>query len=289
MSVRRNLQLPCPGATARVASNAAGAYHPGMMRSAHCLSRLVPIAPVAVLCLGLAGACIEETGRITDTSDADASGDVGEPCDEPGVTRCASDAAATEVCLNGTWQRAACAENKICVLAGGAQCVDSTGDAACRDTLYCFLGCQVAHADDPVAAEACLVECFRSATQAAQRELSEVSECFEDNCGNDAGLDCVAEQCSQDLARCYYDSSGDATCGSIVECRVGCNEDPSCIQACGADATVGAQGEYAVLELCIFYACAGQDDECGRRAGLPTGACGDYTNACIGLLPNTPR
>jgi len=278
----------------RVALNCARAYHAAMTCSAYRLTYLVPFIGL------LAGACIEETRRIADSDttpdatdpsvDADSSDtSPGEPCDEPGITRCAADAAATEVCLNGTWQRAACVDGKICVLAGGAQCVDSTGDAECRDTFYCFLGCQFTHPDDPAAAERCLVECFRGATPAAQRELSDVSSCFEENCADEAGLECVAERCSQDLADCYFDTKGDASCGSIIECRVGCSDDTACAQACGSDATIAAQGRYAVLELCIYYACYGQEAECARRASLPTGGCSAYTNACIGLLPNTPR
>ncbi len=247
---------------------------------------------------GLAPACIEESARVTDTADTvsdtddpsvDADLPAGEPCDEPGITRCAADAAATEICLDGIWQRAACADNKICVLAGGAQCVDSTGDEDCRDTLYCFLACQITNPDDVTAADFCFVECFRSATQAAQRELSDVTSCFEENCADETGFDCAADRCSQDLADCYFETTGDARCGAILECRVGCNGDEVCAKSCGTDGTIEAQGKYAVLELCIFFACAGQDEECTRRAGLPTGACGAYTNECIGLLPNTPR
>jgi len=242
----------------------------------------------------LASACIEESARVADTTTPDTSDpgtDVtpGEPCDEPGITRCAADAAATEICLDGVWQRAACAADKICVLAGGAQCVDSTGNADCRDTLYCFLGCQIASPDDPQAADRCFVECFRSATPPAQRELSDATSCFEENCADDAGFQCVAERCSQDLADCYFDAKGGAPCAAIIECRVACNDDEGCIKKCGNDSTFEAQGDYAVLELCIFYACAGQDEDCARRAGGPSGPCAAYINVCIGLLPNTPR
>lgn len=249
----------------------------------------------ALALAGLAPACIEESQRISDTAGtsdtADSSFDapVGEPCDEPGITRCAADAAATEICLDGVWQRAACAENKICVLAGGAQCVDSTGDEDCRDTLYCFLACQITYPDDTTVADACFVECFRSATQAAQRELSDVTSCFEENCPEASGFECAAERCSQDLADCYFESKGETGCGAILECRVACKDDEVCAKACGNDGTIEAQGDYAVLELCLFFACAGKDEDCPKRAALPTGACGAYTNACIGLLPNTPR
>jgi hypothetical protein len=270
-----------------------------------------PLAPVrralyddlmmrsALLCL-LLGACIQDTRRAGDAADApDTSADTGEDvaldtsdaesCSEPGMTRCADGANATEICLGGTWQRASCAEGKICVVAGGAQCVDSTGDADCRDTFYCFLGCQILHGDDLTAGEACLLECFRGATREDQVELSEALGCFEKNCTQDAAFDCVAEHCSQDLADCYFDTNGDASCGTIIECRLACGDDAACGRTCGSDATVQAQGDYAVLELCTFYACAGQDADCARRESLPTGACAAYTNECVGLLPSTDR
>ncbi len=264
------------------------------------------LAPLALTCLAFAPACIEDSERVADTNTptdtvdtsdevppgtdaSDDSGPGGEPCDEPGITRCASDAAAVELCLDQTWQRAACAEDKICVVAGGAQCVDSTGDATCRDTLYCFLGCQLLF-EDLAAQDACFVDCYRTAAEDAQRELSDVIGCLDDNCMDAAGLDCVAGRCSQDLADCYFDTHGTARCGAIIECRLTCADgDEACVTACGEDATIEAQGDYAVLELCTFYACAGQDDDCARRAALPTGPCGDYANACVGLLPSTPR
>lgn len=231
-------------------------------------------------------ACIEEQTPI------DTSGDVAvesspetsnEPCDTPGVTRCSEDGSATEFCSGGAWLPEPCGEGKLCVVAGAAQCVDSTGDATCRSTLYCFIGCQVAHEGDDVAIEACLVSCFRGATRDDQVELSLATECLERRCGEGATFECIASSCSQALGDCYFDVSGGETCAQIVACRTGCNGDEACAVTCGDNGSVAAQSEYAVLELCIFYACIGQDDECPRRAGLPGGACGDYTNACLGL------
>lgn len=242
------------------------------------------------------GACIEEQAprAVPDTGldfgdvAPDASDDSA-ACDEPGVTRCAEGENATEVCLEGTWRRAPCGADQLCVLAGGAQCIDSTGDKDCRDTLYCFLGCQVLHPDDETAAEACFVTCYTSATQPAQRELSDALDCFEGNCA-DQGFECISERCSQDLADCYFDTTGNKGCGRIVECRLDCADgDTACEKACGADATFEAQGQYAVLELCTFYQCVGQDDDCPRRVSLPAGPCYPYANECVGLLPNIAR
>lgn len=263
------------------------------------------LAPLVLPLLVLAPACIEDSARVADTDTAtdvvdtsddlppgtdasDDSGPPGEPCGEPGITRCAADTDAVELCLDGVWQRAGCADTKICVVAGGAQCVDSTGDATCRDTLYCFLGCQLLF-EDSAAQDTCFVDCYRTAREDAQRELSDVIGCLDDNCGDTTGLQCVADRCSQDLADCYFDTHGQGRCGAIIECRLACDGDTACVIACGEDATIDAQGDYAVLELCTFYACAGQDADCARRVSLPTGPCGDYANACVGLLPSTPR
>jgi len=260
------------------------AYHAAMLRC----STLLPF-------VWALGACIEDTQPrvIPDTGIdlGDAAQDVVDAttCDEPGITRCAEGEFATEVCRDGTWQRTPCASDKICVFAGGAQCVSSTGDADCRDTLYCFLGCQILHPGDESAAEACWTTCYVSATQPAQRELSDALGCFDANCA-DQGFECIAERCSQDLADCYFESKGEQRCGEIVECRLACpDEDTACQKACGGDASIEAQGQYAVLELCTFYQCAGQDEDCPRRVSLPTGPCYPYASDCVGLLPNIAR
>lgn len=263
------------------------AYHAAMVRLAMpCLL----IWSLSIGCIeGQPARTVPETSiPLDDVEDADEVGDAV-TCNEPGVTRCAEGANATEICLDGVWQRAACAEDKICVLAGGAQCIDSTGDADCRDTLYCFLGCQVLHPDDEVAADACFVTCYTSATQPAQLELSDALGCFEGNCA-DQGFECIAERCSQDLADCYYDTKGAAGCARIIECRLACADgDTPCEKACGSDSTIEAQGKYAVLELCTFYQCIGQDAECPRRVTLPTGPCGTYAKDCVDFLPNIAR
>ena len=263
------------------------------------MPQLVSLAAYILLALA---ACIEDQRHLTDLdatsldtplepsdtalepSDTTLDASDAASCSAPGMTRCAQDAAATEVCLDGIWQRAACAEGKICVLAGGAQCVESTGDVDCRDTLYCFIGCQVTHADDQRAADACFVNCFRLASKPSQRELSVVSTCFEDRCSGATGFACINESCSQDLAACYFDTTGTANCGAIIRCRLACT-DPACERACGSDATFEAQGDYAVLELCTVYACVGQDSDCPRREALPTGTCGAYASQCMGILP----
>ncbi len=227
-------------------------------------------------------ACIEEQTPL-DTSVETSPEVVYESCDTPRVTRCNAARGATEFCTNGVWLPEACGEGKLCIVAGAAQCVDSTGDATCRSTLYCFIGCQYENAGDDVAIEACLVSCYRSATRDDQIELSLATDCLERRCGDDTSFECIASSCSQALGDCYFDTSGQQSCGEIVACRTACDDDEACGTSCGDDGSVAAQSTYAVLELCIFYACLGGNEECPRRVVLPGGACGDYTNACIGL------
>lgn len=262
-----------------------------------------------VLCLLLAcGACISESRQATDTGPEvdgetaetvspdsatgggdDGAGPGGEPCDEGGITRCSEDLLATELCLDGRWQRAYCASGKFCVNADGAQCVDSTGDGDCRAAMYCFFNCEL-FVTEPVAQELCYIDCYRAATREAQRELSDALDCISERCAVDDGIECFGTECTQDLADCYFDESGDAGCGSILECRLGCDSaDSSCKEECGVDSTIQAQATYAVLDLCTFYACSGLDDECQRREALPGGACAAYASTCVDRLPNTPR
>ncbi len=246
-----------------------------------CLGGSMSRALVALIAVT---ACIEEQTPIDTTGDVATSPDsTSEPCDTPGVTRCNDDLSATEFCSGGVWIPEACGEGKLCIVAGAAQCVDSTGDATCRSTLYCFIGCQVAYADDDPAIESCMISCFRGATREDQVELSVATDCFERRCGEDASFDCIAASCSQALGDCYFDTSGSESCGQIITCRTGCDGDEVCGIGCGDDGSIPAQSTYAVLELCIFYACFGEDGDCPRRVGLLGGACSDYTNACVGL------
>ena len=233
----------------------------------------------------------DATSSAPDATDDDGAGDADDPaCASSGQTRCDDQGKALEVCLEGRWQSAPCGDDQICVGgAEGALCIDASGDADCHDTLYCFLACQVLHPDEGADQDGCFGTCFTAGTEQAQGELTEVIACFEDNCRDSAPLECAAQRCTQDLADCYYDDHGQAGCPSIVSCRIACEDDSDCAKRCGDDATIEAQGDYAMLELCIFYACWDQDEDCSRRATLPTGACSPYANECIGLLPNTPR
>lgn len=254
------------------------------------------------LFVSLLGGCIEaqravsesdsdamDTSALPDT-DTDTTGadtrpepDVAEPCEAQGTTRCAS-VEATQICNGGTWQTVACETGRICVDFGGAQCLEATGDDTCRDVLYCMGACQLKEAEED--REECLVDCFISGSATAQQELGLVTSCLDVAGCNDPEVDqleCISESCSQPLALCYFEGSGDAGCTRLVQCAQSC-EDDECYRACGEEGSVASQAEFVVLDLCIQYACFGQGEECPRDATSVGGPCVDYLATCLSPL-----
>jgi len=208
-----------------------------------------------------------------------------EPCDEQGTTRCAG-VEATQICNNGQWQTVSCPSDKICVDFGGAECLSATGDSTCRDVLYCYATCQLSFANDPKGRDGCLIACFISGSSTAQSELGLVTSCIADKgCEADgvSTLECIDEQCSLQLALCYFESTGRDSCADVLQCVNGCDEDdPDCWRKCGDDANASAQAEFAVLDLCVQYACFGQLSEaCYRESTQPRGPCFEYATRCL--------
>lgn len=245
--------------------------------------------------LAFCGACIEaqrspsasdtdagDTTSLPDTDGADTRPDTdpGEPCDAQGTTRCAG-VDATQICNGGVWQTVQCETGRICVDFGGAQCLEATGNDTCRDVLYCMGTCQLREDDDE--REQCLVECFISGSSTAQRELGLVTNCLDVAGCEDADadqLECIEQNCSQPLALCYFEGSGDAACGRMVQCAQAC-EDDECYLECGEQGTAPAQARFAVLDLCIQYVCFGQGEDCQKEVTTPGGPCFEYVTACI--------
>lgn len=213
---------------------------------------------------------------------SDTPSDVGEPCEDQGTTRCLG-LEATQICNAGRWQTVACTSGRVCVDLGGAQCLDATGKAVCRDVLTCFAACHLTHREAD-ARDACLVACFIDGSEEAQSEVSLFTSCL-DVAGCDTsqdGLLCVEESCSQALALCYFDKTGDKSCARAATCVGECGDDRDCQIKCGEDATLAAQGELAVLDLCLQYACLGSAEaNCTRDAMAVGGVCARQAVRCL--------
>lgn len=221
-----------------------------------------------------------------DASDPDTS--PGEPCEGPGQTRCLG-TEATQICNGGEWQTVACGQDRICIDFGGGQCVETSGQATCYDALYCLVTCQFAFTEE-VDRNTCSVECVNNSSGDARNELGDTLTCFE-TCDDDEGeqLGCVAKTCSSELGACYFDGRGASGCLVLAQCIEACQGQPAeCRNSCGTFATKQAQAEYAVLDLCVTYACVGQGDECGVAAIATGGACARYAAQCLtpGISPN---
>jgi len=255
---------------------------------------------VSLLAIVLFSACVEtdrplrgedaDTTVAPDTPIAPDTDDLleVEPCGEQGTTRC-DGAEATQICNNGEWQSAVCPTDWVCVDFGGAECLSATGDSTCRDVLYCFATCQLSFADDQEGRDGCQVACFIAGSQTAQTELSLVTSCIGDGGCEDGGpatLECIDERCSLQLALCYFESTGRTSCADIVQCVTGCDDDePTCWQECGDDGSADAQAEFAILDLCVQYACFGvSSPTCGREAMGPGGPCFEYVTQCLSPL-----
>ncbi|MFO0749559.1 MAG: hypothetical protein U1F43_28395 [Myxococcota bacterium] len=222
------------------------------------------------------------------TSDADTGTPVGEPCDGPGDTRCSVGQDAVEVCSDGTWHATVCGANRFCVDVGGAQCLEASGTVECRQLIYCYLGCG---AQPESLQGACQLDCYLSGTVQAQSQLVAFQTCADRSAcsAGDAGSDtltCLDDACRTPLAQCYFPDSGQASCASILTCYEGCQKDPSCEAACGQDATLDAQGRFAILELCLWFACADHPDDasCLDTALGLQGACQPFVRKCLNPL-----
>jgi len=240
-------------------------------------------------------ACIDSGGQRTPadstSSDTTAASDaeVVAPCDGPGTTRCSAAGDAVEVCSDGAWRATSCGADRLCVDLGGAQCLQASGDADCRDMVFCYLGCGFAGG---ASEDACALACYLAGTVPAQGQLAAFVGCLDRAAciaEGDAGdvLVCVSDRCGSQLAQCYFETSGPKSCADIVTCREGCDGD-ACVQACGQDATLVAQADYGVLELCLLHACAEATTELQQKACIAQatgvgGLCSPFLRKCLGV------
>lgn len=260
--------------------------------------------PSQLGCLALVvtlAACIDSSPRVASATDigttpetgdeiAGDAADPAEPCDTPAATRCRDDARALQICRDGSWQTTTCGDDRLCIDVGGAQCLEASGEAVCRELVYCYLGCAPLSG---AARNACEVECYLQGTVSAQSELAAFVGCLDRaGCfGEDLGpvLDCISDGCGTPMAQCYFQTSGSDSCPSIITCRDGCgDEDNACHLGCGQTATLAAQADYGVLELCLVYACSERENDptCIDEVTGIGGACAKYVRACANPLDN---
>ncbi|MCC6622039.1 MAG: hypothetical protein IT385_12325 [Deltaproteobacteria bacterium] len=269
----------------------------------------LPRALISLLAAALiAPACIDDSGQrvasdtttapdsatstgdaATDTAGPDAT-DPRQPCDSPGTTRCSAEGAALEVCTDGAWRATTCEQGRVCVEIGGAQCLQASGEASCRDLVYCYLGCGFAGG---ASVDACSLACYLQGTVPAQGQLLgfvgcvDRAGCLEPQPAEDT-LACVGDHCGPSLAQCYFPRSGEGACSAILNCREAC-DDEECSRACGEDATLVSQGVYGVLEICILHACAHATTEleqktCIAQATGVGGLCNPWVRECLDLF-----
>lgn len=272
---------------AAVASTPVGGYSRAMPRTPH------------LIFLVMLSSCIETNDRAepttspTDTTEPEdtttsapdtAHEDVptGEPCLEQGQQRCTEDGKSIEVCDQGFWETTRCGDKRICLDFGGAQCFDK--DQSCRDILYCFLLCN--ERADPSEAEACGALCYVRGDEKAQDDLLDMQSCMEESACTgisfEESLSCIRETCGNDVAVCFFEEAfGTKPCAPIFACQDECGVgDEACRRACGSTSSRQAQADYGVLELCLFFACAGtQDANCFEdRAG---DTCQAFASQCV--------
>lgn len=252
------------------------------------------MSTLARACLTLAAVvvsgCIQEHRPVGDAADTSTSSDAAgtEACTSTGDTRCSADSRSLEICTDGHWTATSCGNSRVCVVSGGAQCLQTSGEATCRALMYCYLGC-LGQPDE--ARAQCELECYVTGTVAAQAQLVAFQTCADRaQCTHaptaSETLDCLDTSCRTPLAQCYFEASGQDSCASILACYEGCQHDTTCEAKCGQEADLDAQGRYAILELCLFVACADEpnDPTCvDREAGIG-GTCASYTRHCLNPL-----
>jgi len=252
-----------------------------------------------VFALTTLASCIESSERrVADSTSSDdtIAPDVvhGDPCEQGGDERCSADSSAIEICGDdGFWSGTRCGDARVCIDYGGAHCLETTGDESCRDLLYCFLGCSAEQT--PEDQESCAGRCFVSGTATAQNQLDDAQHCMEEAGCVDLPLKeslmCIDDTCGTLLAFCYFPTHGAESCADIIACKTACKEQEdadSCDRRCGDASTIAAQSDYAALELCLFFSCAGQTDQGCVSAAAETGACRTFTNQCVAPGTHTP-
>ena len=228
-----------------------------------------------------------DTGQTPDTTPACQSG-----TDSP---RCSTDRLGVQDCVNNTWATTACSPNEACVDIQGPYCIPAFGTATCYEQLRCATVCPD---DAGVPREECAFKCYASAAPTEQPALKSASECFTHLCGGACAaagaaagtpecyaalFECVATQCTDELASCDFGSStGSHTCGEIRNCTKDCDSGTAkdmalCTIDCGRRGDEDAQRAYALVDLCEFFVCPTGGAGCLIAT---TAYCGGYLRDC---------
>ncbi|MFN3198740.1 MAG: hypothetical protein ACE366_10075 [Bradymonadia bacterium] len=120
-------------------------------------------------------------------------------------------------------------------------------DLSCNEMLGCFQSCGQ---ND----QACLQNCFQSATPQAQQLYNTIAECIEANGGDQ-------EACQNEIQACFNDGGGggnnpppgeDLSCSEVLNCFNGCGQnDQACLQGCFMAGTPEAQQIYNDAAVCV--------------------------------------
>jgi hypothetical protein len=120
-------------------------------------------------------------------------------------------------------------------------------EAACPSVIACIDDC----ADDPL----CALACEDAAATGAWDEAEALLTCGQTNMCEDGP--CLETNCPSELLAC---STGEASCGDLSSCLLGCTGAELCEANCVADATESAQEQFGALVMCIeANSCEDQD------------------------------
>ena len=155
------------------------------------------------------------------------------------------------------------------------------GDKPCYDVLQCSGACGDELTDQEFD---CNAGCYRQGTKSAQKQFTEVVNCYTGFSQGKPPGDCASV-----LAQCVQ-PQGELTCPEIDPCTVACRKSGKsqgvCTFECLKKASPQEGLRFLDLMLCGSVTCAQQcrdsnDDGCG--AGCRTTACKSLKNKCLGL------
>ena len=165
-----------------------------------------------------------------------------------------------------------CAAGQTCSPAGQCQGDGVAGGASCQDTYNCMAQC----GQD----QGCAGQCQSLASAQAMTELQALVGCQQSCTTQD--MTCIAETCIDELAECFFDIHGTASCNDMFGCLQTCGQmDTGCQDGCINQGSLPAQATFMAINVCLSNACPTQTDACINQAAGPGGACESYVNACF--------